>query len=974
MAKILVVEDDTGSREYFHSVLRATGHDVLAAVDGLEGWQMMPVETPDLVITDILMPRMDGYELCRRIRNDADLRKTKIILVTATYSLEEASTLGRAVGVFATLSKPLEAEDLLRVVSEALTDRRVPAIALNEIEFERKHLELISGKLSLKTRLATAGHRLQESLAFGNLGSPDQTPEDLLNGCANTLVQFVGGHSVSVALIHGETLRWVGGRDPFDKTRAEAERILLREVLLLSSQRLRTVRFPSSKKLFEENAGTLAGLPLIAATLATAQGCYGVILIKGTSRGGEFTGEDESIAGCLAIQISLAYENLIKRYEAQQRSQSLQCEIEEKERLTEQLRLSDEILRRVGSLVLVADGTGAITYASPSLSSSLGFEPQQVLGESWWRLTRRSENEATATMENVAKIARGEVSPLSVPHEALIMDASRAERSFLWQDTPGPNGTVIKVGQEVTALKQAQQDVRIWKERYENAIKTTRLILFEWDRITGEIVYGGSVEELLGYTAEELAAAGEKGWADLVHPDDLANYSEALAKSKLTGTPFSLQYRVRTKTGDYLLVRADCQQSIADSGSPNRFVGFVADVTERHELEEKLRQAQKMEAVGMLAGGVAHDFNNILNVILGHSELLLGMQATEDPAKCMDVLKRRVTAIHKATERAISLTSQLLSFSRKQVLQPVVTDPNEIVRETEKLLLRTIGENIRLRCKLDSSVDRVQVDPAQLQSVILNLAINARDAMPKGGELLISTENIYIDEGHAKLHATMTAGDHILLSVSDTGFGMDEETKKRIFEPFFTTKGQGKGTGLGLSSVYGIVKQSGGSIWVYSEPGCGTTFKIYLPKAASAEVPAEMANDPGPTKRTILLAEDVDDARQLLTEVLTENGYNVLSAKDGAEALALAAGTKSIDILITDVIMPNMSGRDLADELRKCRPRLKVVYMSGYPRDAVYRQGMEEGATFLSKPFGPRLLVEKVEELLRISPRELTTA
>ena len=383
--------------------------------------------------------------------------------------------------------------------------------------------------------------------------------------------------------------------------------------------------------------------------------------------------------------------------------------------------------------------------------------------------------------------------------------------------------------------------------------------------------------------------------------------------------------------------------------------------------EEQFRQAQKMEAVGRLAGGIAHDFNNLLTVITSYSDILLEDLAPQDP-RCQDVEE-----IRKAAASGAGLTRQLLAFSRQQVLQPRVLDVNAVLANAEKLLKRLLGEDIELVTTLTPQLGAVKADPGQLEQVIMNLAVNARDAMPDGGKLTIETANADMDEASVRVHPYAKPGQYVMLAVSDTGSGMDEQTKARIFEPFFTTKEAGKGTGLGLATVYGIVKQSGGFIWVYSEPSHGTTFKIYLPRV---DEPVEGLSVPSSSAEslrgaeTVLLAEDAAAVRTVARQVLERHGYTVLEAPNGEAALYLATKHHGpIHLLLTDVVMPGLGGRQLADQLRALRPELKVLYASGYTDDAVVRHGvLKPGIAYLQKPLTPEALARKVREVLN-SPR-----
>jgi two-component system cell cycle sensor histidine kinase/response regulator CckA len=398
-------------------------------------------------------------------------------------------------------------------------------------------------------------------------------------------------------------------------------------------------------------------------------------------------------------------------------------------------------------------------------------------------------------------------------------------------------------------------------------------------------------------------------------------------------------------------------------GEISHFVSVKRDVSQRRRFEEQLRQSQKMEAVGRLAGGVAHDFNNILGVIMGYAEILKRRIPTADP------LQGKVAEILKAADSAAGLTRQLLAFSRKQVLQPRVLDLNLVVADMDKMLRRLIGEDIELKTSLREPLGSVQADPGQIEQVLMNLVVNARDAMPGAGSLLIETAAVELDASSLTLHPGARPGPHILLAVSDTGEGMDKETVSRVFEPFFTTKALGKGTGLGLSTVYGIVEQSGGHIEVYSEKGLGTTFKVYLPRIEGTATRARLEAAPRPplaVSETILLVEDEPSLRAMIRETLGDGGYSVLEAGTPRQALDVAAAHQGpIDAVLTDVIMPGMSGRELAERLSPLRPKAPVIYMSGYTDDAIGHHGLlDAGTLFLQKPFTANALLWKVNEAL----------
>src|SRR5690348_9438621 len=397
-------------------------------------------------------------------------------------------------------------------------------------------------------------------------------------------------------------------------------------------------------------------------------------------------------------------------------------------------------------------------------------------------------------------------------------------------------------------------------------------------------------------------------------------------------------------------------------GQVVRLLALKEDVTKKRSLEAQLRQAQRMESIGRLAGGVAHDFNNVLTAIFGYTELL---SETLPPGSSQ---REDLEEIRKAAQRASGLTRQLLAFSRQQVLQPVVAETNDLVESLEKMLRRIVSEDIKLTLTLNRTTGNILVDPGQFDQVLMNLVVNARDAMPKGGSLMIETANADLDEQYVMEHQVVTPGRYVLISVSDTGSGIPPAVRSRIFEPFFTTKEIGKGTGLGLSTVYGIVKQSGGYVWVYSEVGKGTTFKIYLPRVDAPAVTGEFAVEPQDLRgtETVLLAEDDETLRALTTSVLRKLGYTVLAAGTPQEAQALARRREgTIHLLLTDVVMPGSSGRDLARELAKSRPGTKVLFISGYTGEAMIQHGLTEpGLNYLQKPYTPSVLAAKVREVL----------
>jgi PAS domain S-box-containing protein len=430
------------------------------------------------------------------------------------------------------------------------------------------------------------------------------------------------------------------------------------------------------------------------------------------------------------------------------------------------------------------------------------------------------------------------------------------------------------------------------------------------------------------------------------------------------GEARGLEAAWKRRDGSVIFVRESARAFRADHGRVLYYDGIVEDVTERRRLEEELRQAQKMEAVGRLASGVAHDFNNLLTIIIGYSDLLL------EKVSARDGMRLPVEEIKKAAERAASLTRQLLAFSRKQVPPPHILDLNSLLTNVDKVLGRMTGEDIELVTHLPSGLGRVKADPGQIEQVIMNLAVNALHAMPQGGQLTLEAANVELDSSYASSHESVLPGHYVMIAVSDTGIGMDAETQARIFQPFFTAKQQGEGMGVGLATVYGIVRHSEGHIWVYSEPGKGTTFKVYLPRVdhaveliAPTQVPVDELSR---GSETILLAEDEEAVRSFARDLLESRGYQVLEAKGGHEALEVGGRYKKrIHLLLTDVVMPQMSGAELVKHLAPLHPETKVLYMSGYGDHAVVQHGLLDASTvFLRKPFTADVLARKLREVL----------
>jgi PAS domain S-box-containing protein len=529
--------------------------------------------------------------------------------------------------------------------------------------------------------------------------------------------------------------------------------------------------------------------------------------------------------------------------------------------------------------------------------------------------------------------------------------------SALIKDDEGRPVGLRGVTVDITERKRASEALKSAEEKYRSIFENAIEGIFQASPDGRFISVNPSMVRILGYdSAEELMADR----FDISTQHYVDNDARAKLRQMLVEQDLVVGYECEVYRKD--LSKINVRAIRDNTGEILYYEGSIEDVTERKTLADQLRQSQKLEAVGMLAGGIAHDFNNLLTVITGYTDLALMKMGETDP------LYPKLSEIKHAAERAAGLTRQLLAFSRKQILQPKVLALNDLVSELEKMLRRLIGEDIELRTVLDHELGRIKADPGQIEQIIMNLAVNARDAMPQGGKLTIETKNAVLDENYARNHIAVIPGPYVMLAVSDTGVGMDESTKARIFEPFFTTKEAGKGTGLGLSTVYGIVKQSGGNIWTYSEPGQGTSFKLYLPRVVEMPQQRTTAERKEFTKGsgTVLLSEDEEMVRRLARQLLEMFGYRVLEAQNGTAALLICEQhPESIDLLLTDVVMPEMSGCELAERVAQLRPDMKVLYMSGYTDNAIVHHGvLDEGAKFIQKPFAAADLIRKVREVL----------
>ena len=563
-----------------------------------------------------------------------------------------------------------------------------------------------------------------------------------------------------------------------------------------------------------------------------------------------------------------------------------------------------------------------------------------------------------------ARAVRGEPG-YRVAFRLVLPDATIRYAESIGEALRDQNGQTIRtVGaiQDVSETKRTDEVLRGSEERLRLALQATGLGPWDWDLTSNTVEFWPEWKRQLGYEPDEIPNRYEE-WETRLHPDDRERVLSAL-RAYLDGRQpeYALEFRMRHKNGTYRWIYTRGVVLRDATGKQTHMIGGHLDITERKELEEQYRQSQKIQAVGQLAGGIAHDFNNLLVVIGGYADLVAEELGPSHRSR------RDVDEIRTATRSAATLTRQLLAFSRRQILQPQVLDLNHVLRRMQHMLGRVIGENITLVMNL-TALGRVSADPGQIDQVIMNLAVNARDAMPTGGRLVIETADLDLDATYVARHPGARAGRHVMIAVSDAGAGMDETTRARLFEPFFTTKAAGQGTGLGLATVYGIVKQSGGSIWVHSEPGKGSTFKIYLPVATTGTEepqPREVNAQELRGTESVLVLEDQPEVRELIQRILRRYGYTVIVASNGLDALAAArAHTGPIHLMLTDVVLPGASGRESARQVLADRTSVRVLYMSGYIDDAIVRHGvLEPGLAFIQKPFTGEVLVRRIREVL----------
>ncbi|MBZ5654100.1 MAG: PAS domain S-box protein [Acidobacteriia bacterium] len=618
------------------------------------------------------------------------------------------------------------------------------------------------------------------------------------------------------------------------------------------------------------------------------------------------------------------------------------------------------LLENCADLVLLLDSAGQIVYCNAASEPLLGYKPEELIGDCAVQLIHPEDQPALQDLcERLIRDGEETITARARVHRKDGTWRLLEGRARNLLDRCDVEAVAVNC-RDVTDEVHAEEDLRKSKERFAKAFRSSPLATTISTVDEGRYVdVNDAFLQLLNLQRQDVIGRTAVEVGFWVEPEERSRLLQGLWAS---GTVKGLPNGIRTSSGQIREVSVSAE--LIELDGLTCVLAITQDVSETKQLEEQVRQAQKMEAIGRLAGGVAHDFNNVLSVVMGYSDLALERLDPSHP------VARNLSQIKKAAKGAAALTRQLLAFSRQQILFPRVLDLNSVVNNLNDMLLRLIGEDVSLTFKAGDGLGSIEADLGQVQQILMNLVVNGRDAMPTGGRIIIETSNVDLQEGYVGANApAMSPGRYVMLSVSDTGCGMDEKTMAYIFEPFFTTKGPGQGTGLGLSTVYGIVKQSNGNIWVYSEPGAGTTFKLYFPRVEAypksmASPVAELASVGG--SETILVVEDDDSLRTLTVALLAGAGYKVLEAANAEMAICLAEEHKeAIDIVLTDVIMPGMSGRELAQRVRALRPEMKVLLMSGYAPDMIARYGaMEPSVALIEKPFTRHSLLAALSTVL----------
>ena len=1085
--RVLVVDDEPLNRKLASLRLRDAGFEVETADGGVEALEMALRSPPVAILSDVLMPGMDGFKFSEAVRGDPRLARIPVVLLSSAFVDEADARLARAMGASALLRRTPDLQEAMQVLVEKLGTPEPRAVASNPSDVARLHgqriLIQLEKQVARNDALVRQGAIQAAALSVvRGLAEAMARPHELASLLGDILVHCLDAAGLSTGVLYligpgglrvqaqagltaeareeaaacfgqrmalegilagGEPVSWSsetgnsGAPGLSDVAGLLGQSSLLVIPFVVGAERLGVLVLASGSQDLSEPAwmGFARALAVqFSQTIALGQSLsrgaasetrYRTLMehandaillldpsfviveanrqaevllgrprdqIVGNPYGDLLVPEEREELEAVRLRLKVEsggpseYRHLL-RGDGQRVAvdvSSALVRLGEEDLIltiirdvTARKRAEEDLARVQERLRHVVSSSPAVTYAmrvegdrfvptwmSANLESLLGYTPDEALAPGWWLEHLHPDDRAQALADSAALFVYGRmVSEWRFARRDGTYCWLRDERRLL-RDPVGDPAEVVGSWSDVSLRKEAELQLRQSEEEYRLLFDRHPRPMWVFDPETLAFLdVNQAAIDHYGYSREEFLHMSTK---DIRPRTAVTAFME-----RVRSEPWDPDRRAPRSAGEWLHLKKDGTEIIVEGwSSPIVFKGRQAwlvlahDVTEKKGLEAQLLQAQKMEAIGQLAGGVAHDFNNLLGVITGYSELLLKDLGAAHPGV------KRIEQIRRAADRAAGLTRQLLAFSRKQVLEPQALDLNAVVTEIEKMLRRLIGEDLVLATRLDSGLWRVRADPGQIEQVIVNLAVNARDAMPKGGQLILETANVTLDQSLERTRPDVKAGDFVMLVVADRGQGMSAETMAHIFEPFFTTKAVGKGTGLGLSTVFGIVTQSGGHISVESEVGRGTTFRIYLPRIEGEAAQAATKEPEGPPLRgseTILVVEDAEALRLMACEILGAAGYQVLEAESPRAALALAAAHDApIHLLLTDVIMPEMSGRVLADNAQKLRPELRVLYMSGYTNETIDQHGdLPSGTLLLQKPFSAEVLLRKVHAALQ---------
>lgn len=920
VGRILVVDDEIELKNALVQALTSQLYDARGCTSGQEALDALRAEDFDVLISDLMMPEMDGISLIKEaLEIDPHL---VAIIMTGQGTIQTAVDAMKA-GTFDYVLKPFRLQTLGPILTRALNTRRL-------------RLE------NVQLRETVAIYELAQTIAF------TLDPQTIVSKLADAALQQSDADEVSILLptSDGNDL-YVAAIRGDDRERLLGERISLKQTISSWVARER-VPLIINGEVNDERFIAVWPRPDIRSAISipmqVANKLVGVINLNVTDRPRFFNLGQMKALTILASTAAAALESAS---------------------LYGQVRRAEENYRSIfenameGIFQTSADGT--FISANRAMAQILGYQSPKELITAVTNIAKDLYINPTCR-EEFERHLREHRTITGFECEHRRKDGSVVILAQSGRAVHDENGKLLHyegIAEDITERKRAEEALRQSEERYRDLVENAHDIIYSHDLNENYTSINNAGEKITGYTREEVLALSLDA---IVAPEYLDKAREMLRRKLAGDDVTAYELEIVAKDGRRIAIEANTKLVFHD-GVPVGVQGIARDVTERRQLEDQLRQSQKMEAIGQLAGGVAHDFNNLLTAINGYSSLALQRISEDHP------IRNYLEEVKKAGERAANLTRQLLAFGRKQILQPLALNLNDIITDMNKMLRRLIGEDVQLTAKLATDLNRITADPGQIEQVLVNLVVNARDAMPRGGNLTIETVNVEFDRAYINKHVGVQPGSYVMLAVSDTGEGMTDEIRERIFEPFFTTKAKDKGTGLGLSTVYGIVKQTGGSIWVYSEPGHGTSVKIYLPQLRSSADQAEIltTDDTLPQgSETVLLVEDEDVVRGLTRQILEQAGYNVLEAMRGEEAIRLCLeSSRPIDLLLTDVVMPETSGKEVADRLSSLHPGLKVLFMSGYTDEAIVHHGvLDANVEFIQKPFTPASLARKVRAVL----------